>query len=73
MQASLVTRLFASTVGIHCITFPESVLDTALSKFCGGYDSDFDAQTTNHVSTVLGQRFGVNVTVGLPAPGFGRA
>ena len=46
------------------LTFPERVLDTASSKLCGGYD--FDAQKTNHVLAVLGQRFGVNVTFGHP-------
>ena len=33
-----------------------------MSKLCGGYD--FDAQKTNHVLTVLEQRFRLNVTFG---------
>ena len=46
------------------LMFPERMLDTASSKLCGGYD--FDAQKTNHVLAVLGQRFGLNVTFGHP-------
>ena len=46
------------------LTYPERVLDRALSKLCSG--DDFNAQKASHVIAVLGQRFRLNVTFGHP-------
>lgn len=41
-----------------------AVVGTASSKLCGG--KPFDPEDTRHVLAVLGQRFGVKITVGRP-------